>query len=355
VSEVSTKDGNRVVKVQHAALIDFGDVTDGVYARARGVDAQRAGVGVNPAVGLLESFGHEGGARCDADGGNVDVGGQGLAGVEVHFGLAVGALGVFVDLGVVEDCDTHGGELVLGFFGERLAESREQFVAGCDECDAGLATELCADFASGFDCNGAAATDDDIACGSEACVHFLESLDGDVVVTVQGSARRGRADTSGNNKGVVRKSLGGLAAEGCVSDVSRLDINASSRALMEDDRVLELRVLFETVHDGLEVLVVGCVLHRDKFSGCANVPPEVSRLVDNVQDIFGIFRLGELWQSVLDDVVSGAQSSEVGADDNNVTRFGHDGEAFVDVLKCRFRRSVIRVGTYFLDATGRMQ
>lgn len=122
---------------------------------------------------------------------------------------------------------------------------------------------------------------------------------------------------------------------------------------MEDDRILELRVLFETVHDGLEVLVVGCILHRDKFSRCANVPPEVSRLVDNVQDIFGIFRLGELWQGVLDDVVSGTQSSEVGADDNDVTRFRHDSEAFGDMLKCRARRSIIQSRYVFLGRDGK--
>ena len=191
VSEVSAEDGDRVVQVQHAALVNFGDVADGVHARAGGIDAQRAGVGVDPAVGFLKSFRHEGGARRDADGGNVDVGGQGLAGAEVDFGLAVGALGVFVDLSVVEYCDADGGELALGLFGERLAESWEEFVAGCDECDASLATEFGADFAGGFDCNGAAATDDDVACRGEACVHFLESLDGDVVVTVQGSARGG--------------------------------------------------------------------------------------------------------------------------------------------------------------------
>jgi hypothetical protein len=32
---------------------------------------------------------------------------------------------------------------------------------------------------------------------------------------------------------------------------------------------------------------------------------------------------------VLDNVVSGTQSSEVGADNNDVTRFRHDGEALV--------------------------
>jgi hypothetical protein len=48
-----------------------------------------------------------------------------------------------------------------------------------------------------------------------------------------------------------------------------------------------------------------------------------------VQDIFGILRFGELRESVFDDVVSGTQSSEVGADDNDVTRFRHDNEALV--------------------------
>ncbi len=98
---------------------------------------------------------------------------------------------------------------------------------------------------------------------------------------------------------------------------------------MEDDRVLELRVLLKSVHDRLEVLVVGCIRHRDKLSGCTNVPPEVSGLVDDVQDIFGILRFGELRQGVLDDVVSGTQSSEVGPDYNDVTRFRHDNEALV--------------------------
>ena len=99
--------------------------------------------------------------------------------------------------------------------------------------------------------------------------------------------------------------------------------------MVEDDGVLELSILLETVHDRLEVLVVRCIRHRDKLSGCTNVPPEVSRLVDDVQDIFGIFRFGELRKGVLDDVVSGTQSSKVGADNNNVTRFRHDSEALV--------------------------
>jgi len=98
---------------------------------------------------------------------------------------------------------------------------------------------------------------------------------------------------------------------------------------VEYDRVLELRILLESIHDRLEVLVVRCICHGDKLSRRTNVPPEVSRLVDDVQDILGVFHFGELRQGVLDDVVSSTQSSEVGANDNDVTRFRHDGEALV--------------------------
>ena len=55
------------------------------------------------------------------------------------------------------------------------------------------------------------------------------------------------------------------------------------------------------------------------------MPPEVSRLVDDVEDIFGIVLLGELWEGVFDDVVGSAQSGEVGSEDYNVSRLRHDG------------------------------
>jgi hypothetical protein len=149
---------------------------------------------------------------------------------------------------------------------------------------------------------------------------------------MQGSAGCGRADTSGNHESIVGQSLSSLAAERCVSDSPGLHIDAGGGSLMENDGVLELRVLLEALHDGLEVLVVGSILHRDKLSGCTNVPPEVSRLVDDVQDIFGIWGLGELRQGVLDDIVSSTQSSEVGAENNDVTRLRHDGR-FYKALK----------------------
>ena len=94
---------------------------------------------------------------------------------------------------------------------------------------------------------------------------------------------------------------------------------------MEDDLVLELGVLFEAVHDGLEVLVVGSVLHGDKLTRRANVPPEVSRLVDDVEDIFSIVVFSELREGVFDDVVGSAQSGEVGPEDYNISRLRHDG------------------------------
>jgi len=94
---------------------------------------------------------------------------------------------------------------------------------------------------------------------------------------------------------------------------------------VEDDRVLKLGVLLEAVHDGLEVLVVGCIFHGDELTRGANVPPEVSRLVDDVEDIFGIVVLSELWEGVFDDVVGSAQSSKVCPKDYDVSRLRHDG------------------------------
>lgn len=122
---------------------------------------------------------------------------------------------------------------------------------------------------------------------------------------------------------------------------------------MEDDRVLELRILLETVHDRLEVLVVGCIRHRDKLSGSTNVPPEVSRLVDDVQHILGVLSFGELRESVLDDIVSGTQSSKVGADDDDVTCFRHDNEA---LLMCSSAESEDQYQSryVFLGRDGRM-
>jgi hypothetical protein len=55
------------------------------------------------------------------------------------------------------------------------------------------------------------------------------------------------------------------------------------------------------------------------------VPPEVSRLVDDVEDIFSVVGLGELWEGMFDDVVSSAQSGEVGSEDYDVSRLRHDG------------------------------
>lgn len=142
------------------------------------------------------------------------------------------------------------------------------------------------------------------------------------MVAVKGRDGRGRADSSGDDEGVVRENIGRLAS--CVSDGSGGHINTGGGGVMEDDRVLEFRVLLEAVQDGLEVLVVRSILHGDELTRRADVPPEVSRLVDNVQDVFSIFGFGELWECVLDDVVSSTQSGEVGPNDYDVPRLRHD-------------------------------
>ena len=310
VSEVGAEDRNRAVEVEHTTLVDFGHIANSVHAGTSGINTERGRVGVDVAVFSLERLGDERCARLDSDGRDVDVGDHGLAAAEVHFGLAVAGLGRVGDFGVVEDCDADALELTLGFLGERFAESWEEFFAAGHEGDAGLALEVSTDLAGGLDCDGSAAADDDLCCRGEAGVHVVQCLDRNGVIAVKGRERRGGANSGRNDKSVVGKYIRLLAS--CVSYTPSVDIDAGGGGVVEDDRVLELGVLFEAVHDGLEVLVVGSVLHGDKLTRRANVPPEVSRLVDDVEDIFSIVVFSELREGVFDDVVGSAQSGEVG-------------------------------------------
>jgi hypothetical protein len=323
VSEVCAEDRDGAIEVEHTALVNLGHVANSVHTGTGGVNAEGRRVGIDVAIFSLEKIRDERGAGLHSNGRNVDVGDHGLAAAEVHFCLAVGGLGRVGDLGVVEDCDADTLELALGFLSERFAESRQQFLATSYESDAGLALEVSTDLTGGLYCDGAAATDDDLGCGGKASVHLVQCLDRDVVVAVEGGQGRGRADSCGDDKSVVRKYIRSLAS--CVSYTSGVDIDAGGGGVVEDDRVLELGVLLEAVHDGLEVLVVGCIFHRDELTRGANVPPEVGRLVDDVEDIFGIVVLNELWEDVFDDVVGGTQSSKICPKDNDVSRLRHDG------------------------------